>query len=142
MKVSDPPPAAITITCLADACQALAIAAQEDLPVALINQVDGARSLGVHWIHEVFCQAMATAPRARALGLVDCGDQGGHAMTALALAAHDPRLAVIFKGPADIAIASIAEKRGVRLLLQRPSTFEPANHPNWEAAFRDWLMKD
>jgi hypothetical protein len=110
---------AIVVHSLAHAVAALQAAAEAGRPVLLLSAVDAGLSAGAGWWRGMIAAARDSVPGARAVALLDCGDDAGAAQGALRAGVE----AIVFSGRDEVVerLADIAGRRGSRVRCARPS---------------------
>lgn len=107
-----------TVDGAAAAQRAAAAARADGAALTLLSAPGGAAQGGCAWFRQLAAQTAAAFPDVALDWALDCGDQAGDALAALA----DGCPAVIFTGPAPAAarLAEIAAARGAALWRERP----------------------
>ena len=113
---------AVVVHDLGQAEAALAAAAALKQPIAIWSAPDAALRAGVGWFAAVARQARATAPKAKAAFILDCGDRADLVQDAF----REGLAAACFTGRPAVAarLADIARKSKARLHLKRPRALD------------------
>ena len=116
-----------------EALAVLSAAVSRGTPPLLLSAPGCAAREGAPWFLEMVAEARREKGAAEARAVVDCGDDAGRAMEALALKPH----AIVFHGPEKTAakLAAIAEAGGSALYRRRPPTHELPQAPAARTAF-------
>ena len=128
---------AVVVHDLGQAEAALAAAAALKQPIAVWSAPDAAVRAGVGWFAALARQAHATAPKAKAAFILDCGDRADLVQDAF----RDGLVDACFTGRPAVAarLADIARKSKARLHLKRPRALDLAKPGDIAAALEQLL---
>jgi len=128
----------ILVRDLETALAAAKAAADAGVPVMLLSEKECALTAGVGWFDAIMRAARRHAPKADAIGLIDCGSRADLVQAAFRQGIDG----AVYRGSPKIAVklASIASQAGRILRSCRPPAFDPgtANDP---AAIGSWLAR-
>jgi hypothetical protein len=98
---------------------ALRAAAATGRPIAMLSVPDAALNAGIGWFAAIMRYARAAAPKADAIGLIDCADRSDLVQAAF----HEGIDGAVFRGrkPVFDKLADIAAQSGRMLLRRRPT---------------------
>ena len=124
---------------LAQACAALAAAAEAGVTVTLRSAPGAAGSLGAPLFLAMIAAARSAVPAAPAPAVVvDCGDAAGHAMAALRAGA--PAVRVRLTEPAHSRVAQLAARYGATMDTAVGPVLDLCDRRDSLAACREWLV--
>ena len=109
----------IAVHVLAHAVAALTAAAEIGRPIILASAPAAGIAGGPGWWRELIAAARAAVPAAKAMAVLDCGEDAGVAQGAIRAGVE----AIVFTGPRWVAerLADIAGRSGCTVLVQRPA---------------------
>ena len=109
----------IAVHVLAHAVAALTAAAEIGRPVILASAAAAGIAGGPGWWRELIAAARAAVPAAKAMAVLDCGEDAGVAQGAIRAGVE----AIVFTGPPQVAerLSDIASQSGCIFFVQRPA---------------------
>jgi hypothetical protein len=128
----------ILVRDLETALAAAEAAADAGVPVMLLSQKECALTAGVGWFDAVMRAARRHAPKADAVGILDCGSRADLVQAAFRQGIDG----AVYRGSPKIAVklGSIADQAGRILLLRRPRAFDPGTATD-PASMAGWLAR-
>jgi hypothetical protein len=134
-------PPAIIVHSLAQALAAAAAAAASALgtPLVLRSAAGAGGTVGVGWFVALAAATAERYPGQKVSFVLDCADEAGTALGALRRGVKRLR----FTGPPEVAakLAAIAAATGAALDDDTRPVLDLLDHPDPEAACRDWLTR-
>ncbi len=125
---------------LADARFACSIARESGHGIRLLSAPGAAANMGPLWFQQIVAEIEAEFPDVPLDAVFDCGDEPGHALSALRQGLRHIR----YTGPAGSRqkIQGIARRSGARVDTTPPQpAFDPRDHADPAAACREWLAE-
>ncbi len=127
----------IIVYALSDA-KAVALAGLEQgLPVWVMSAPGIAGTIGPRWLKEILAQAQAAYPKVTVNGVLDCGDNEGHALMAL----QHNIIHVRYTGSLRTAykLTALAEKSGAQIHQNFAETLDLRDADDLVHAAMEWL---
>lgn len=111
---------AVTIYGLPEARLSAEVALETHTPIILLSAPVAAAFAGPAWFQSVLAQTRDAVPGVDALGMLDCGDYGGHALAAL----REGVAAIVYDGAANAAVDDIAAQVNAEVVRRRPECLD------------------
>ena len=124
------------------ACSALKVARELDLPVVLLSAPGAASYAGAGWFRALIDEAIAQYPGTLMSSIPVCASASGDALAAL----REGVKVIRFDGKEEVnnKIACIAKQLGASVINRRPSSLDlmevEANDTDIAIACREWLQ--